>query len=177
MISLVYRMMGAILLDGLTYEAVEHERSAGGQAILVVLLSSVAAGVGASGLAGPRILDLVAIAGLAVVTWLAWAAMILYFGGLVLPEPGTQVDYGQLVRTIGFAAAPGVFQVFGLFTSISIPVFIAAWIWMLAAMVVAVQHALDFHSIWRALGVGTVTLALALLTMLTVALALERSVS
>ena len=169
--------MGAILLDRATYEAVEHERSTGGQAILVVLMSSVATGVGASGLAGPRILDLLVIAILAVGTWLAWAAMILYIGGLVMPEPGTHVTYGELVRTIGFAAAPGVFQVFGLFTSISIPVYIAVWVWMLAAMVVAVRQALDFHSTWRAVGVCTVTLALALVTMFAVGLALQRSVA
>ena len=177
MITLAYRMMGAILLDRSTYESVEHQRATGAQAILVVLMSSTAAGIGASGLAGPRILGLLVVAVVAVVTWLAWAAMILYIGGLVLPEKETRVDYGELVRTTGFAAAPGVFQVFGLFTSISIPVFVGAWVWMLAAMVVAVRQALDFHSTWRAIGVCTVTLALVLLTTLAIGVALQRPVA
>ncbi len=177
MITLAYRMMGAILLDRSTYESVENQRSTGPQAFLVVLMSSVAAGVGASALSGFRVLDLLVIAGVAVASWLAWAALILYVGGLVLPDPATRVDYGELVRTIGFAAAPGIFQVFALFTSISLPVFIAAWVWMLAAMVVAVRQALDFRSTARAIGVCTVTLAVVLATTLAFGLAFQRPVA
>ena len=177
MSSLLYRMMGAILLDGATYESVENQRSTGAQAILVVLMSSIAAGVGASGLAGPSIGELIVVVVFAIATWLSWAALILYVGGLVMPQPETRVDYGQLVRTIGFAAAPGVFQIFGLFTSITVPVFIVTWIWMLGAMVVAVRQALDFRSTWRAIGVCTVTLAVVLCTTAAVGLALQRSVA
>ncbi|HXT68762.1 MAG TPA: YIP1 family protein [Vicinamibacterales bacterium] len=177
MITLAYRMMGAILLDRGTFESVENQRSTGPQAILVVLMSSLAAGVGASGLPGPRIFNLLVVAGVAVATWLAWASLILYVGGVAMRAPDTRVDYGQLARTIGFAAAPGLFQIFGLFTSISIPVFVVAWVWMLAAMVVAVRQALDFSSTWRAVGVCTVTLALVLATTAAIGLALQRTVA
>lgn len=177
MISFAYRMMGAILLDRGTYESVEGQRATGGQALLVVLLSSLAAGIGASGLAGPRLTNLLLVTAFAVASWLAWASLILYVGGLVMPAPETRVDYGQLVRTIGFAAAPGVFQVFGLFTSISVPVFVAVWVWMLAAMIVAVRQALDFRSTWRAIGVCTVTLAVVLVTTVAIGLVLQQRVA
>jgi hypothetical protein len=174
MFAMTYRMMGAFLLDRMTYESVEVERSAGRQAVVVVLLSSLAAGVGAAGWAGPQLFNLVTTAAIALITWLAWAGLILYVGGIVLPERQTKVDYGELVRTTGFAATPGLLQVFALFTPIAIPMFIVSWVWMIAAMVVAVRQALDFSSMWRALAVCVVTLAVVLATTVAVALAFER---
>lgn len=174
MFTLTYRMMGALLLDRMTYESVEVERSAGRQAVVVVLLSSLAAGIGAAGWAGPQPVNLVTTAAIALITWLAWAGLILYVGGIVLPERQTKVDYGELVRATGFAATPGLLQVFALFTPIAIPMFIVSWVWMIAAMVVAVRQALDFTSTWRALAVCVVTLAVVLATTVAVALAFER---
>jgi hypothetical protein len=96
-------------------------------------------------------------------------------GGIILPDRQTRVDYGQLIRTIGFAAAPGLFQIFALFTSIAVPVFVLSWIWMLAAIIVAVR--LDFQSTWRAFGVCVLTLCLALTTTVAIALAFQSRVS
>jgi hypothetical protein len=176
MFTMGYRMMGALLLDRMTYESVEVERPTTRQAVGVVLLSSLAAGVGASGWEGPRLLTLATVAMIAMLTWLAWAGLILYVGGTVLPERQTKVDYGELVRTTGFAATPGLLQVFALFTPIAVPMVIVSWLWMIAAMVVAVRQALDFSSTWRALAVCAVTLAVVLATTLAVGLALERVV-
>lgn len=177
MYSMAYRMMGALVLDRLTYEAVEAERRTTLQATGVVLLSSLAAGIGAAGWEGPDLLTLLAIATLALVSWLVWAALILYVGGVVLPERRTNVDYGQLIRTTGFAATPGVFQVFALLTPITVPVFVVSWGWMTVAMVVAVRQALDFESTWHALAVCVVTLLVVLGTTLMVGLAFERLVA
>ena len=176
MFTLGYRMMGALLLDRQTYESVERERPTTGQAVGVVLMSSLAAGIGASGWEGPSLITLLTVAAVALITWLAWAGLILYVGGLVMPERQTSVDYGELVRTTGFAATPGLLQVFALFTPIAVPMFIVSWVWMIAAMVVAVRQALDFTSTWRALAVCIVTLAVVLATTLFVGLALERVV-
>jgi hypothetical protein len=175
--TLAYRAMGAAVLDASTYEVVEAEGSATRQALFVVLLSSVAAGVGGGGWAGPHVATLAAVAGVALITWFIWAALILYVGGTVFPVSTTRVDFGQLLRTIGFAAAPGVIQVFAIIPEIRIPVFVAAWLWMLAATVVAVRQALDYDSTWRALGVSMVTLAVVLVTVVAVALAAGVTVS
>ena len=125
---------------------------------------------------GPRLLSLVTVAAIALAAWLAWAALILYIGGVILPERQTRVDYGELVRTTGFAATPGLLQIFALFTPIAVPVFIVSWVWMLVAMVVAVRQALDFDKTSRALAVCIVTLGVVLATTLAVALAIERVV-
>src|SRR5262249_8932928 len=71
-------------------------------------------------------------------------------GGRVMPEPSTRADIGQLLRTIGFASAPGLLRVLGIMSAATIPVFVVTAIWMLAAMIVAVRQALDFHTTSRA---------------------------
>lgn len=70
-----------------------------------------------------------------------------------MPEPQTAVDISQLMRTIGFAATPGVLRMFGFIPGVTIPVFVVSAIWMLAAMIVAVRHALDYTSTGRAVAV------------------------
>jgi hypothetical protein len=55
------------------------------------------------------------------------------------------------MRTIGFAASPGLLQVFAAFPRMTVPVFLATWIWIFVATVVAVRHALDYDSTARTL--------------------------
>lgn len=177
MTTLVYRALGAAVLDPSTYEDVEGDRAATWQALVVVILSSVAAGVGAAGHDGPDPIVILAFSALALVTWLAWAAIIQQIGGRLFPEQQTRVDFGELVRTIGFAAAPGGLQVMGLLTSARTYVFAVAWIWMLAAMVVAVRQALDYRSLWHAAGICIIALVVVTSTALAISLALGLSVS
>jgi cbb3-type cytochrome oxidase maturation protein len=144
------RLVGAARLDAATYEEVEADRSANGQALLAVVLSSLAAGVGASGgVAGPMGPVVAALGTL--VGWLLWAAVVWFVGTRLLPEPQTQSDVGELLRTTGFAAAPGLVRVLGFVPFLGIPVAVLVTFWMLAAMVVAVRQALDYRSTGRAL--------------------------
>jgi hypothetical protein len=168
--------MGAAALDASTYETVEADQQATRQAVLVVVLSSLAAGVGAGGWDGPSVGTLLAVTAVALVTWVAWAFLILEIGDRFLRESSTQVTTLELLRTVGFAAAPGLFQVFALFPPLTMPVFIGTWLWMLVAMVVAVRQALDYSSTRRALVVCAIALALVLGSWLILALALSRSV-
>ncbi len=160
--GLAYRAMGAAVLDRGTYEGIEHDRTATTQAVGMVLASSLAAGIGASGWRGLDPIVLIAVAALALVTWVAWAVIILHIGGRYFPEARTHVDFGQLLRTIGFAATPGLLQVFAVMQEIAAPIFIVSWLWMLAAMTVAVRQALDFRSLGRALAVCGAAFALVL---------------
>ncbi len=158
----LYRLMGAAMLDAGMYEGVEADSRAGIQAGLTVLLASVGAGIGAGGWYGVHPVTLVVVSALAFVAWVAWAVLIFHIGTRVLPEPQTRVTLGELLRTTGFAAAPGMLQAFALFPGTSAPVLGVTWLWMLATMVVAVQHALDYTSVWRALAVCLVAVSLAL---------------
>jgi hypothetical protein len=72
------------------------------------------------------------------------------------------VDPGELLRTLGFAATPGLIQVLGVFPGARVPVFALAIAWTLAASVVAVRQALDYTSTSRAIAVCTIGLLLSL---------------
>jgi hypothetical protein len=141
--SFVKRLIGAASLNAPIYEEVEADRSAIGQATLVVVLSSIAAGIGARGFGASRPVDVVFFAGVALAGWIAWAALIYQIGTRLLPAPQTHADVGQLLRTIGFAATPGLFRVLGVVPGLAAPVFAITSLWMLAAMIVGVRQALD----------------------------------
>jgi hypothetical protein len=150
----VYRLFGAAMLDASTYEGIEADRSGGTwQAVATVVLSSLAAGVGAGGWYGSRLTTFAIVSAVALVMWVAWATLVFQIGTKILPAPETDSDLGELLRTIGFAAAPGLLQVFGALPRMAGPVFVGTSIWMFAAMVVAVRHALDYSGIGRALAV------------------------
>ena len=123
------------------------------QAAAAVLLSSVAAGIGAGGIYGLHPVTFLLASGVALVTWVAWAMLAFQIGTRLLPGPETSATLGQLLRTTGFAAAPGLLQVFALLPAMAVPVFSITTGWMFAAMVVGVRHALDYRSTRQALAV------------------------
>ena len=89
----------------------------------------------------------------ALLAWSAWALLTLQIGGRLLPEPQTRVDVGELLRTIGFASAPGILRIFGILPGVTLPAFAISAVWMLAAMIVAVRQALDYTTTARAIAV------------------------
>ncbi len=143
------RVIRASRLDSKVFEEVEADYGAMGQAVGIVVLSSIAAGIGtfSSGGFGGIAFGFIA----AIIGWLVWAFLTYYIGTRLLPEPETKADYGELLRTIGFASSPGLIRVLGLIPWITDIVFIVAGIWMLVAMVIAVRQALDYKSTPRAI--------------------------
>jgi hypothetical protein len=175
--AFAYRLMGAAALDASTYEILEADRGATRQAFIVVVLSSLAAGFGAGGWNGPSVTTLLTVTALALISWIAWVFLILEIGDRFLRESRTQVSTLELLRTVGFAAAPGFLQVFALFPPLTVPIFVGTWIWMLAAMVVAVRQALDYSSTRRALLACAVALCVVIGAWLILALAAARTVT
>ncbi|HQZ40156.1 MAG TPA: hypothetical protein PLH72_14055 [Vicinamibacterales bacterium] len=148
-----YRLMAAAMLDAAMYEGIEADRRTTMQAMSAVALASLAAGVGAGDWLGNRMVTLAVVTALAIITWSAWAMLVFQIGTRLLPGPETQADWGQLLRTTGFAAAPGLLLVFGVIPHGRGPVFAVVGGWMFAAMVFGVKHALDYRHVSRALAV------------------------
>jgi len=151
MASFADRMIRAAKLDVALYEEVEADKGAMGQAVGVVILSSVAAGIGtisATGVKGLTIGTLAALLG-----WFVWSFLTYFIGTKLLPEPQTKADYGELLRTIGFSSSPGVLRVLSIIPMLGVILNFIVGIWMLVAMVIAVRQALDYKSTWRAVGV------------------------
>jgi hypothetical protein len=155
-------LIGAAALDPAVYEEVESDPRALPQAFAIVIASSLAAGIGARGVADVTTSGILFYSAVALVSWAAWALMTYEIGARLMPEPQTRVDLGQLLRTIGFASTPGLLRVLGVMPAVAIPVFVVTSVWMLLAMIVAVRHALDYRSTGPAVAVCALGLVLAL---------------
>ena len=158
------RVIRAAKLDARLYEEVEADKTAMGQALAVVLLSSLAAGIGdmrTGGFGG-----LIGMGILALLRWLVWSVIIYFVGTRLLPEKGkTEADYGQLLRTIGFAASPGLIRILGIIPGLMWVVGLVAGVWGIAATVVAVRQALDYTSTGRAILVCVVGWVISMLVL------------
>ena len=147
----INRIIRACKLDANLYEEVEADKSATFQAALVVILSTLALGVGSFftfGVFNIFIPILVALAG-----WFVWSSLIYFVGAKLFPDKNTQSNIGELLRTIGFSHAPGLIRVFGFNQDLLVFTYFVSGIWALIAMVIAVRQALDYQSTWRAVGV------------------------
>ncbi len=105
------RVFRAIKIDIDLYEEVEKDRSATFQAGIVVVLSSLAAGVGALQLG---VSNFVLAPILSLLSWYVWAYVIYFVGVKLFGSPSTKSSHGELLRTIGFSSAPGLIRVFGV---------------------------------------------------------------
>ena len=146
----INRLYRAIKIDIDLYEEVEKDKSATVQAGIVVVLSSLAAGVGALQLGASNFL-IAPI--LSLLSWYVWAYVIYFVGVKLFGSPSTRSNHGELLRTIGFSSAPGLIRVFGVTPDLMTVTFVGSAFWMLVCMVVAVKSALDYESLWKAFGV------------------------
>ena len=149
--NLFHRMIRAAKLDISLYEEVEVDKTALRQSMVVVLISSIAAGIGSITVSGFSGFILATI--LALVGWLIWSYITYIIGTKLLSTPETKADYGELLRAIGFSSSPGVIRVLGIIPGLIAFIELLVSIWMLVAMVIAVRQALDYKTTLRAVGV------------------------
>ena len=159
--SIVDRMRRAAMLDVTVYEEVEHDQEATGQAAVVVVIVAICTAIGSIWRGGPSI-----IAGpiAAVVGWLVWAGITYIIGDKIL---GGTATWGELLRTLGFAQAPGVLMILGIVPILGGLARLIVAIWLLVAGVIAIRQALDFSTgkaILTAIIGWCALMALALLT-------------
>ena len=169
MIQIFNQMIRAAKLDSSLYEEVESNTDALLPAITVILISSIAAGIGTIPERGPSGIVIGTLT--ALISWFIWSFLTFFIGTKLLPEAQTQADLGQLLRTIGFSSSPGVIRILGLIPVLGAIAFAVSAVWSLIAMVVAVRQALDYTSTVRAvmvciLGWIVQIIALALLFIL-----------
>ncbi len=134
------RLVGALKLDASVYEEVEHDRSAFGQAALVVALAALAQAAGSYDAVGSG----GALANLAggFFGWFLGTGLVWLIGVAILNHTS---DYGELLRTLGFAAAPGLLGVVGVLPLGPADALLGLAIFALStiAAVIAIRQALD----------------------------------
>ena len=144
------RMLGAAMLNPDTFEDVEHDSSATWQAILVVILVSVAGGIGGV-LAGDGDFLRGVVFGVirGVVSWAVWALAAMLVGTTLLKTAATHADWGQVARGTGFAQTPGLLSVLVFIPFAGGVIAFAVFIWQIAAMIISLRQTLDYDSTWR----------------------------
>ena len=156
------RLQKAIFLDVAFYEEVEKDRKFTDQAMMTVALVSVVQGFMIAGFAPIALVQ--GILG-SLIRFVIWAFFIAFVGTRILPEPETESNTGELIRTLGFAYAPGLLVVLKIFPVINYFVDPLVLILQLAAMTIAVRQALDFNSTVRAVGVCIVAFILMIIAL------------
>lgn len=154
MTTFIRRILGVLGLDPATFEEVEADRTATRDAMFVVILASIGAGIGNAGIGTAAAPAIVYGTAASLLAWATWAALIYYLGTRVMPEATTRADLGQVLRTLGFAAAPGMFRAFEVFGGTRWIVLPIASLWMIVAMTIGVRQALDYTTTARAVALA-----------------------
>ena len=132
------RMRHAALLDAHTYDEVEADTTATGQAAVVVAIVAICQGIGSAGQGGAGIVAGIIVALLA---WVVWSGVTYVIGDKIL---GGTATWGELLRTLGFAQSPGVLGIFALVRGVGGLIRFGVAIWVLVAGIIAIRQALDF---------------------------------
>jgi hypothetical protein len=174
--TFLHRIAGAARLEPRTYEDVEADITANGQAVAVIVLSSIASAIGLMRGLPIDPFVFVSYTAAALTAWMTWSALVYLIGVHLLPGPETRATVGEVLRTTGFAASPGVVRILGLVPVVGPAFFVLGSVWMLAAMFVAIRQALDYRHLTRALAVCVVGWLLSLLFVVVIGLVFARPV-
>ena len=158
MASLSERMIGAMKADAKTFQEIEADPNALGQAVTVIVIAGVASLIGnifRSGITGGIFAMVVSLIGYAF-----WTVAIVLIGTKLMPEPTTKADFQEGFRVIGFTASPGVFNVLAIIPFLGPLISFFIGIWMLVIGVVAVREVLDYSNTGRAIIVCLIALAI-----------------
>ena len=148
MASLPERMIGAMKADVKTFQEIEADQNALGQAVTVIVIAAVAALIGNIFRQGLT-LGIVSMV-VSLIMYAFWTVMIVLIGTKLMPEPTTKADFAEGFRVIGFTASPGVFNVLAIIPFLGPLLSFLIGVWMLIIGVVAVREVLDYSSTGRA---------------------------
>jgi hypothetical protein len=149
MASLGQRMVGAMQADVKTFQEIEADPTAMGQAVAVIVLAGVASLIGNIFRHGAiyGVMSLI----VTVLLYALWSLVIVLIGTKAMPEPATKADFSEGFRVIGFTASPGVFNILAIIPYLGPLISFAIWIWMVVIAVVAVREVLDYSNTGRAI--------------------------
>ena len=132
------------------FEPLINGLAAGFVIAILVLISSSAAGLGASLLG---MMNFFFAPVLSLLSWFIWSYIVYFVGVKLFPDAKTKINQVNVLRAIGFSSAPGIIRALSFNQDLMTVTFIGSAFWMLACMVVAVRQTLNFKSLWKAFGV------------------------
>jgi hypothetical protein len=149
MATLGERMVGAMKADVKTFQEIEADPTAIGQAVTVIVIAGVASLIGNIWRVGMSLGMMTLVSSL--IGYALWTLLVVLIGTKVMPEPTTKADFNEGFRVIGFTASPGVFNVLAIVPFLGPLISFAIWIWMVVIGVVAVREVLDYSNTGRAI--------------------------
>lgn len=149
MATLTERMVGAMQANVKTFQEIEADSNALGQAVAVIVIAGVASLIGNVWRAGVGIGVMHLIT--SIIGYALWSLIVVLVGTKLMPEPTTKADFNEGFRVIGFTASPGVFNVLAIVPFVGPLISFVIWIWMVVIGVVAVREVLDYSSTARAI--------------------------
>jgi hypothetical protein len=162
------RVVGALKLDPNTFEEIERDPTAMGQAVGVIALAALSAGIGNIWYGGISGILLGIVSSL--IGYVLWAVVVWLVGTKVMPDPATKADFPETFRVIAFAAAPGLFGAVTIIPILGYLLMFLIWLWSIAAMVVAVRQVLDYSDTFKAAIVVLIGFVVNLVVWATVAM-------
>jgi hypothetical protein len=156
MASLQERMIGAMRGDVKTFQEIEADPTAIGQAVTVIVIASLASLIGNIFRAGLTfgIMQMI----MALVGYAIWSFLIVIVGTKIMPEPTTKADFQEGFRVIGFTASPGVLNILAIIPFLGPLISFVISLWMLVIGVIAVKEVLDYSNVGRAIVVCLIAL-------------------
>lgn len=174
---MIQRMLGAAFFSRHTYEEIEADQGALGQAmgvVLLVTLCGIIGGVIDGLMSGEAALGIVlgVIGGLVfgIIRWAIWVSVMYLVGGKMLRTGDTETTWSEVGRVVGFAYTPGVLSLFTFIPVVGVLFWLVGVVWQIAAVVVAVRQAMDFQSTGRAIGVVLLSAVIAVIPLIIVAI-------
>jgi hypothetical protein len=155
-LSLSDRLMGALRLDEATYEDIEADTTATGQAAFVVVASSFVAAAGNALLRGGEVNAGILVAIAQLVGWAVNAWLAYFIGTKIIPGEKTRSNWGEVARTLGFANTPRFLLIFAAIPGITGLIRVVVSVWVLVATIIALRTALDVSTA-RAIAVGVLS--------------------
>jgi hypothetical protein len=149
MATLTERMVGAMQANVKTFQEIEADSHALGQAVAVIVIAGVASLIGNVWRAGVGVGVMHLIT--SIIGYALWSLIVVLVGTKLMPEPTTKADFNEGFRVIGFTASPGVFNVLAIVPFLGPLISFVIWIWMVVIGVVAVREVLDYSSTARAI--------------------------
>ena len=149
MASMVDRVMRAIKLDKDFYNEAEQDTSLDQEAMLVVIIVSLASGIGSliqgmiAGDFGAALLMAIVTIVIGIGGYYLWSYITLLVGTKFF---GGDADFGEMKRTLGYAHAPRLLGLLSFIPCVGWLFPLAGFVLSLVAAVVAIREAMDFDT-------------------------------
>jgi hypothetical protein len=141
-------MIRAARLEVPLYEEVEADTTATNQGLLVVVLGSLATGIGSAigtGMSGSGNPSGGLISGVisALISWAVWSYVVYLVGTRFV---GGTATYGEMLRTLGFAEAPSILLILNFIPVLGQLLSLIVFIWTIVTGFIATRQALDIDN-------------------------------